>query len=181
MTTVVLALGSNLGDRMANLRSAMALIEERGVKTVRASSIWETVPVPADQPRFLNAVIVCETERTPEALLSVAKEVESLLGRRPNRHWGPRPADIDILFFGDAAMSTTELTIPHPLIAMRAFVLVPLSEVVTGLLPGLGDTALQLLVRLGPDASEGMVRTECSLASPIKDDGQGASSAGRGA
>jgi len=158
VTNVVLALGSNLGDRRSNLRHSVELLRERGVRTVRTSSIWETLPVPADQPRFLNAVVVCETELAPMDLLRAAKEVEYLLGRRPGRHWGPRPADIDILFFRDDRVFTEELVIPHPLLATRAFVLVPLSEVISDKLPVLGETAFELLARLGPAATEGMVR-----------------------
>ena len=156
MTEVVLALGSNLGDRAGNLQRAIDLLAGEGVHTSRASSVWETAPVPADQPAFLNAVVAAETALEPLALLQAAKAVEARLGRRPNRHWGPRPIDVDILFYGDLALASEQLTIPHALIAERAFVLAPLSEVVPGMLPVLGRSAIELLDGLDPS---GLCRT----------------------
>ena len=157
MTNVALALGSNLGDRLGNLRAAIVLLGERGVAIKAASSVWETAPVPADQPAFLNAAVVGSTVLDAQAVLQAGKEVEYLLGRRPGRRWGPRPADLDILFFGDAQIATAELTVPHASIVQRAFVLVPLSEVMRGRLPVLGETALALLQRLGAEP-DGMRR-----------------------
>ena len=160
MSEAVIALGSNLGDRAGNLRAAIALLCEAGVAVTRRSSVWETEPVPADQPRFLNAVVVAETELEPGALLAELKRIEHELGRRPERRWGPRPIDLDILFYGDAALESPTLTIPHPRIAERAFVLAPLAEVVRGPLPVLGRTAVELLA--GVDAGEAR-RTGASL------------------
>ncbi|MXW26257.1 MAG: 2-amino-4-hydroxy-6-hydroxymethyldihydropteridine diphosphokinase [Dehalococcoidia bacterium] len=145
MSEAILALGSNLGDRAANLRAALDLLAERGAPAERVSSVWETPPVPADQPRYLNAVVAVETELSPEDLLAVAKEVEHLLGRRPSGHWRPRPIDIDLLFCGEREVASEALTVPHPRIAERAFVLLPLAEVVEGTLPVLGRTAADLL------------------------------------
>lgn len=153
MTEVVIALGSNLGDRLGNLRAAVAQMEDEGVAVTRRSSVWETAPVPADQPRFLNAVIAGETELTPQELLAVLKRIEHALGRRPSRHWGPRPADLDILFYGELVLTTPDLVIPHPRIAERGFVLAPLSEVVTGPLAVLGKSAVELLAAL-PSGTE---------------------------
>ena len=164
VTEVVLALGSNLGDRVGNLRAAIALLAENGVTTLRPSSVWETEPIPADQPAFLNAVVVGHTNSNAHELLRIAKDTEHLLGRRPGRRWGPRPIDIDILFFGDEVIVTSDLTVPHPLISDRAFVLVPLAEVVRGLLPVLGATAIELFARLGAHAGDGMRRMELVLA-----------------
>lgn len=147
MSEAVLALGSNLGDRLANLRAAIVLLGEGGCTVARRSGIWETAPVPADQPAFLNAVVVGRWDGTADALLALAKRVEFALGRRPGRRWGPRPADIDLLFLGEARRDGPALTLPHPRIAERAFVLAPLAEVVRGPLPVLGETALQLLPR----------------------------------
>jgi 2-amino-4-hydroxy-6-hydroxymethyldihydropteridine diphosphokinase len=152
---VILALGSNLGDRLGNLRRAVELLADDSVAVVRTSSMWETPPVPADQPAFLNAVIAAVTDLEPLGLLGAAKRVERTLGRRPNRHWGPRPIDIDILFMGDLLVDTPNLQIPHPRIAERGFVLVPLSEVVQGPLPVLGRSALELLEAV---VSEGIRR-----------------------
>ncbi len=157
MTEVILALGSNLGDRPGNLRRAIELLGDEGIAVQRASSVWETPPVPADQPPYLNAAVVAETELSPAELLAAAKRIEHTLGRRPNRHWGPRPIDIDILFYGAEQVDEPGLQVPHARIAERAFVLVPLSEVVSGPLPVLGATALTLLAEL---AVAGLRRTE---------------------
>ncbi|OAI44229.1 hypothetical protein AYO38_09935 [bacterium SCGC AG-212-C10] len=157
---IVLALGSNLGDRAGNLRAAVALLADRGVHVLSTSSVWETAPVPAGQPAFFNAVIAGETVHSPESLLATAKEVERILGRRPNRVWGPRPADVDILFYGESRIETALLQIPHARIAERAFVLVPLSEVVRGDLPIFGASALTLLARTD---SSGIWRTGSTL------------------
>ena len=148
MSEAILALGSNLGDRPANLQAALDLLAERGARAMRVSSVWETPPVPADQPRYLNAVVAVETALVPEELLGVAKEVEGLLGRRPSGHWRPRPIDIDVLFCGEAEVASDSLTVPHPRIAERAFVLLPLSEIASGPLPVLGRSAAALLATL---------------------------------
>ena len=147
MTRVYLALGSNLGDRLANLRAAVAALEERGIAVTARSSVWETPPIPAGQPPFLNAAIAAETALDAPSLLRELKAIEHALGRRPGPHWGPRPIDIDILFYGDDHIETPELTVPHPRIAERAFVLVPLSDITSGALPVLGRSALDLLER----------------------------------
>ena len=146
---VTVALGSNLGDRAANLRAAVAMLAERGIRITARSSIWETAPVPADQPPFLNAVVKGETRYSPEELLAALKPIEHRLGRRPERRWGPRPIDLDILFYDDEAASTAELTIPHPRILERSFVLAPLAEVMPGRLPVLGVTASEALASVG--------------------------------
>jgi 2-amino-4-hydroxy-6-hydroxymethyldihydropteridine diphosphokinase len=148
MAEAVLALGSNLGDRAANLAAAVEALRGEGVTPVRASSVWETPPVPPGQPVFLNAVIVVETALPPDELLAAAKRVEAALGRRPTRRWGPRVIDVDVLFYEDIAFESDALTIPHPRIADRAFVLVPLAEALPGPLPVLGRTAAALLEAL---------------------------------
>lgn len=149
MSRAIIALGTNLGDRLANLRAALAAIEAAGMVVTRRSFAWETPPVPADQPPFLNAAAVTETTLDPHALLATLKAIEHSLGRRPGHRWGPRPIDLDILFYDDLQLATDELVIPHPQIAERAFVLAPLSEVVEGPLPVLGATPLELLARVG--------------------------------
>ena len=154
MSEALLALGSNLGDRIANLRAALDLLGERGAAVTRVSSVWETPPVPADQPRYLNAAVAVETALSPEEVLAAAKEVERLLGRRPTGHWRPRPIDIDVLFCSEQKVATERLTVPHPRIAERAFVLLPLSEVVEGPLPVLGRSAAELLAGLDTSGHE---------------------------
>ncbi len=160
MTTVVIALGSNLGDRLANLRAAVAALPDRGVTVSRVSSVWETAPVPADQPPFLNAALVGATDLAPTELLAALKQTERELGRRAGRRWGPRPIDLDILFYGDESISTPDLTIPHERLVERAFVLAPLAEVMSGPLPVIGRTAADILRETGTD---GVARTTQSL------------------
>lgn len=160
MTHTVLALGSNLGDRAGNLRRAIRLLKEQGVAIDARSGAWETKPMPADQPAFYNAVVTGETTLSPRALLDAAKDIEWQLGRRPNRRWGPRPIDIDILFYGDMEINEEDLAIPHPGIAERGFVLAPLSEVERERLPVLGKRALELL---DGAPSEPMWRTGVAL------------------
>ena len=128
-----LGLGSNEGDRLANLRGAREALAER-LEVVGASSVYETAPqgeVP-DQPDFLNAVLAIETELGPLELLDACKEVERGLGRAPGgaRH-GPRAIDVDVLALGEMTLQTERLTLPHPEIAARRFVLEPLLEVMT--------------------------------------------------
>jgi len=154
---IYLALGSNLGDRRANLRAALAALEEHGLPIHQRSAIWESPPVPAGQPAYLNAVIASGTSLFPEVLLGELKAIEHALGRRPSARWSPRPIDIDIVFFGDSAIETPALTVPHPRLAERAFVLAPLAEVLPGPLPVLGLSALALLERTG---LQGAVRRE---------------------
>lgn len=163
MTEVLLALGSNLGDRFQHLQLAIDELALAGITTTGVSSVWETAAVPADQPPFLNAVIAAETESSPENLLRQAKEIEWKLGRRPGRRWGPRPIDIDILFFGALAIRTEALTIPHERIRERGFVLAPLAEVTDAPLPLLDATAATLL-----QAAEtaGLLRTDLRLMIP---------------
>lgn len=156
MTKVVLALGSNLGDRISNLRAALAELEDAGIAVLERSGIWETPPVPADQPRYLNGVVVAETSLTPPALLAELKRIERYLGRRPERRWGPRPIDIDILFYGDERVETPELQVPHPRIRERSFVLAPLSDVWQRELPVLGVSPLEAL---GEAGLQGAVRS----------------------
>jgi len=129
MTTAYLALGSNLGNREANLRMAMSAIT-RMCRLLAVSSLYETEPVPAGQPPFYNAVCAIETGLEPLALLRFLKAIEEEVGRRPGAQpQGPRPIDIDILLYGEAAFEHEKLTIPHPRLAERPFVLVPLAEI----------------------------------------------------
>lgn len=156
-TEIVIALGSNLGGRLANLRAALKRLEEtHALRVVARSSVWETAPVPADQPPFLNAVVRARTTRAPSDVLAALKEVEHALGRRPERHWGPRPIDLDLLFYGDERVDLPNLKVPHPLILERNFVLAPLAEVLPGELPVLGGAAVAALARTG---REGLSRS----------------------
>lgn len=148
--TVLLGLGSNLGDREGHLRAAVERLARRGVEVVARSSLYETEPVGfRQQPRFLNAVVKGTTLLTPMALLSVARELEREAGRRPSFRNAPRPLDVDILAYDDLVQEGPELTIPHPRLAERAFVLVPLAEVAPGWAhPILGLSAAELLAKV---------------------------------
>ncbi|MEA1958654.1 MAG: 2-amino-4-hydroxy-6-hydroxymethyldihydropteridine diphosphokinase [Chloroflexota bacterium] len=124
-----LGLGSNLGDRRANLAEALRLLAER-VEIVTVSSIYDTVPVGVgEQPRFLNAVCGIETGIGPLQLLSLVKGIEADMGRELSLKNAPRVIDIDIILYGDAIVESPELTIPHPRMRERAFVLAPFAEI----------------------------------------------------
>jgi 2-amino-4-hydroxy-6-hydroxymethyldihydropteridine diphosphokinase len=126
-----LGLGSNVGDRHAHLRAALELLAEHGVEVEAVSSVYETEPVGEilDQPDFLNATARIRTGLEPESLLDVCKAIEVEQGRMlaGPRH-GPRPLDIDLLLLGDVELSSERLTLPHPEVTSRRFVLVPLLE-----------------------------------------------------
>jgi 2-amino-4-hydroxy-6-hydroxymethyldihydropteridine diphosphokinase len=126
-----LGLGSNEGDRLANLRAAGAALAEHGIEVTASSSVYETAPQGevTDQPDFLNACLRIRTELEPEALLDACKAVERELGRAPGgvRH-GPRPIDVDVLLLGERSYSSERLTLPHAEVTSRRFVLEPLLE-----------------------------------------------------
>ncbi len=126
-----LGLGSNVGDREAQLRRACELLEDHGVRIVRRSSLYETEPQGeiVDQPDFLNACVEIETDLGPEELLNACKVVERELGRMVAgpRH-GPRPIDVDVLLLGDVEHQSERLTLPHRDVLTRRFVLEPLLE-----------------------------------------------------
>ncbi|NQX64077.1 2-amino-4-hydroxy-6-hydroxymethyldihydropteridine diphosphokinase [Paenibacillus qinlingensis] len=125
------ALGSNIDKREHYLQSAItALNEESGITVTGQSSIYETEPVGyVDQSAFLNMVIQIHTDLSPEALLVTLLAIENRLGRKRDLRWGPRTIDLDLLLYGDHQLMTPDLIIPHPRMHERAFVLVPLSEV----------------------------------------------------
>lgn len=136
LRTGYLGLGSNVGDREANLRDARAALGRAGVEVLASSSIYETAPQGEllDQPDFLNACLRIQTALDPEELLDVCKRVERELGRMPGgvRH-GPRPIDVDLLLLGDLEYSSERLTLPHPEVTSRRFVVEPLLELDPGL------------------------------------------------
>ena len=125
---VYLGLGSNLGDRLANLREAVQRLKGRGIRPVRSSRVYETEPVGPPQPEYLNAVIEVETELDARALLEECLDVEASLGRIRGERWGPRTIDIDVLSIGDQEIDEHGLVVPHPRAHERAFVLVPWLE-----------------------------------------------------
>ncbi len=130
MGGIFLGLGSNLGDRLGNLRRAVEGLEARGVKVLRASSAYETAPLGLEgQPDFINAVLEVETPLSPEDLLRACKEVEKSIGRTGRERWGPREIDVDVLLYRGKAVDDGRLKVPHPRLTERLFALAPLLEI----------------------------------------------------
>jgi 2-amino-4-hydroxy-6-hydroxymethyldihydropteridine diphosphokinase len=146
-------MGSNIGDRQAHLEAAVGRLGEI-LSDVLVSPLYETDPVGvADQPAFLNLAVSGETDLPPGALLRAVKGIEWDIGRRPTYRWGPRVVDIDILLYGDSVVTEANLTIPHPEMTHRAFVLVPLADIAPEVrLPETGETVRELRER-APDLS----------------------------
>ncbi len=158
-STVYLGLGSNMGDRMENLRLSVERLSRR-MTIARVSSVYETDPVGfPGQPLFLNAVVAANDELGPFELLGWAKQIESDLGRRPSFRNAPRPIDIDIILYGEMAIRTAALTVPHPRMAERAFVLVPLAEVVGDLVEPVSGLKISALLA-GIGGAAGVRRVE---------------------
>ncbi len=157
MTPGYLGLGSNVGDRRAHLEEAVAALPAQGVNVLESSSVYETEPVGLvlDQREFYNACLAIETDHDPEELLSACKEVERSLGREPGgpRH-GPRPIDVDVLLLDALEYASDRLTLPHPEVTSRRFVLVPLLELNPGLILPDGTSLADALNALGGDGQE---------------------------
>lgn len=148
MSVVFLGLGSNMGDRRANLKAALRFISSHPCITLlKISSFYETAPVGyTDQPDFLNAVAQVKTGLTPCELLGFLQRIENRLKRVRTVRWGPRTIDLDILLFDEEVIEEKDLVIPHPRMAERLFVLEPLAEIAPGAVhPVSGKTAEQLL------------------------------------
>lgn len=156
---VYLGLGSNMGNRQDNLDRALDFLSQR-LRVEQVSPVYDTEPVGnTDQPRFLNQVCQVYTRLAPAELLILAKGIESKLGRVSSKSNAPRPIDIDILFYGDQVIETPELVIPHPRLAERAFVLIPLAEIAPDLVhPVTGKTIKELLT--GVTEAQGVFKWE---------------------
>ena len=130
MSEAYVALGSNLGDREENLRTALKRLEANGVEVVKVSTFIETEPYGVtDQPGFVNAVCQVKTELAPLELLRLLLSIEQEMGRVRLRRWGERNIDLDLLLYEDACVVSEELTLPHPDMQNRDFVLLPLAEI----------------------------------------------------
>ena len=148
--TAYVALGSNLGDKEANLRKALELLQERGVEIVKTSTFISTEPYGVtDQPQFLNGVCEVRTSLEPLELLHTLLDIEQEMGRVRLRHWGERNIDLDLLLYEDVVMDTPQLKLPHPDMQNRDFVLLPLAEIAPELVhPTLQKTISELVICL---------------------------------
>jgi 2-amino-4-hydroxy-6-hydroxymethyldihydropteridine diphosphokinase len=153
VTVAYLGLGANLGDRLANLQRAVDLLNANpGLRVVVSSRIWETEPVGGpDQPDYLNAVVRVEVDLEPQELLAACQGVEQALGREREVRWGPRTIDVDVLLVGDTVSDDPTLTVPHPRMLERAFVLLPLLELDPD--PVLPDGRRVLDAEIDPDGA----------------------------
>lgn len=133
MTRAFLGLGSNLGDRWAHLRNAVAALPD----VVAVSPVYETAPVggPDGQGAFLNCVVELDTERSPRELLELCRSLEAAAERVRLERWGPRTLDVDVLLVGDSVVDEPDLVVPHPRMWERSFVLVPLHDLASDLVP----------------------------------------------
>ena len=153
-TTAYLSLGSNVGDREQNLRTAIAKLRELG-ELLAVSSFYETEPVEfTDQPWFLNCAVAVRTELTPERFLAKIQQIEQGMGRRRIQPKGPRNIDLDILLFGDSVISTPELEVPHAAMHQRRFVLEPLAEIAPDARHPIFKKTLRELLRALPSNGE---------------------------
>ncbi|TQR06581.1 2-amino-4-hydroxy-6-hydroxymethyldihydropteridine diphosphokinase [Psychrobacillus soli] len=131
MNRAYISLGSNIGSRLLFLQQAVRSLQDvKGIKVCQVSSVYETDPVGyVDQAAFLNIVVGLETSLTPHELLKKCNEIEAILGRTREIHWGPRTVDLDILLYNEENVKTEKLIIPHPRMTERGFVLIPLVEI----------------------------------------------------
>ncbi|MCX5671909.1 MAG: 2-amino-4-hydroxy-6-hydroxymethyldihydropteridine diphosphokinase [Planctomycetota bacterium] len=153
MPTAYLGLGSNLGDRRGSLEAALAALRAHpAVRVMAVSALMETAPVggPPGQGPYLNGAAAIETDLEPAALLAELKRIERALGRREGPRWGPRPIDLDILLYDSLVLNTPDLTLPHPRLRERRFVLEPLAAIAPDARdPVTGLTVRELVAQLG--------------------------------
>jgi 2-amino-4-hydroxy-6-hydroxymethyldihydropteridine diphosphokinase len=167
LTRALIGLGSNVGDRLQFLQRAVKQLGETiGVQVRDVSSVYETEPVgPAAQAWFLNAVVAADTSLNPVTLLQQTQAIERALSRETTYHWGPRTIDLDILLYGNTQVNTATLTIPHAELCQRAFVMIPLLELVPGLVLPDGTEVSACLSRLMPPQQVRLFASAAALAS----------------
>ena len=154
MAVVYLGIGSNIGNRIDNCATAISFLEENGLTITKRSEMYETMPWGVkDQPEFINMAVEVETDISPPELLSLIKKIEGDMGRQPAVKWGPRVIDIDILLYGNERVSGAGLTIPHPLMHERDFVLRPLSEIAPDVMHPVLNKTIKELFNLAAHAS----------------------------
>ena len=151
MAIIYIGIGSNLGDKEGNCKTAIERLSENGITVKKISSLYCTKPWGVeDQPDFVNMAVKAETNVNPSELLTILKTIEKEMGRQDGVHWGPRLIDLDLLFYDDLVISCDELAIPHPLLHEREFVLLPLAEIAAEFVhPVLKATIRQLAGNLG--------------------------------
>jgi 2-amino-4-hydroxy-6-hydroxymethyldihydropteridine diphosphokinase len=150
VTTAYIGLGSNLGDRRGYLQAAVRALAPRGLQPVAVSSVYESDALGPPQPDYLNAVVSVTTSLAPAQVLAALKGIEAELGRRHTEHWGPREIDLDLLLYGDEMLEEDGLTVPHPEMTKRSFVLLPLLEIAPDLDLPSGEPATAFLERDPP-------------------------------
>jgi len=158
--TVYLGLGSNLGDRKENLNKAIDYLSQR-IRITMKSSVYDTEAMEnREQPRFLNMVCQAKTILKPQDLLVLVKAIERKMGRQPNSHNAPRTIDIDILFYGDEVIDTTELTVPHSSLPNRAFALVPMAEIAPNLVHPVSKKTMETMMKEIKNGVQGVLKIE---------------------
>lgn len=155
MVQIYIGLGSNLGDRKDYLhRALLELMNLQNTVVKKCSSVYETEPVGIrEQPQFLNMVIELDSTLPPHDLLQRLKRIEHSLGRINNEHWGPREIDIDLLYYGEKVINDNNLHVPHPEIAQRRFVLVPMREIAANFQDPLRSLSIEELLQHCSDTS----------------------------
>jgi 2-amino-4-hydroxy-6-hydroxymethyldihydropteridine diphosphokinase len=152
---IILGLGSNMGDREGHLRDAVNSLQQRQITVRRSASLYLTEPRDyTDQPWFINTVAEVDTDRDPLELLKYCLLIEREAGRIRDHSRGPRPIDLDILFYGDLQIQAANLTVPHPRYADRRFVLAPLAELAPDFRDPISGVTIQQLLERCPDSGE---------------------------